>query len=204
MAQEMVILGAASIASLAGREIVGCFSRRHRKLKLERSLESALILSKGTGKSKLCSALEGHANMKVIDLMAIVDRKLKAGVAGNVVLVKSGDTGANDLERMIEAKKIYDELRKSLPKYKLVVVCDTIEEARYLGIADENIIVCTPCERLFTEMILKGKEIREREDIIMKRLHLISQCDGEVINKFNTFDELYSVIKGAYKLSSKF
>lgn len=217
MAQEIgmtMAFGAATLASLAGRQAVGCWRSRQRKLKLEKQLESALVLSCGTGKTRLCETLEGHGDVKVLDLKELVNRRVHASKVANVggaaagVLavsdVKVSVHEPSDIERMIAAKEIYDTIKSSLPNYKLVVVCDTIEEAKYLGIPEESTIVCTPCEKLFTEQILKGKTLEERELIVKKRLQLISRCSEEVINKFSSFDELYGVIKTAYKLTTSF
>lgn len=185
------------LVSVAGTGAYNCFRRRQQRLELEKARVSALVLSAGTGKSCLCEHLGGFSGLKVIDVSDAVDRKLLA----NSKHLEQPDK-ASDVEYLIHAKEYVENVKKSLPKYKLVLLCNSLEEARYLGVLEVNMVVCTPSQALL-DLILKGKDLDVRERVVKERLELISQCDGDKINVFTSYDDLYAVIKASYKLRSK-
>lgn len=187
MSAETGLMLASGLVSL-GIYGVSCLGKRN-KVKLDKMKYSAIVMSKHTGKSSLCGFLTGHDKMKVIDVSDSI--KYKAG-------------SNSDVEYLMEAKEYVEKVKKELPTYKLVLLCDTIEQAKFLlgkGL-ETNILPFTPSQGLFCD-VLKGLNAVEITEITKQRLELISQSAPDRINVFNSFDELYSSLKGAYKLKNQ-
>lgn len=184
-ALEAVSLGM-GIVSL-GYYGVSCLGKR-RKAKLSKMKLSAIVMSKHTGKSSLCQFLTGHDKMKVIDVSDSIKYKENSNA---------------DVEYLMEAKEYVNKVKKELPQYQLVLLCDTIEQAKFLEVPDTNIIPFTPSQSLFSETVLKGLATNEIKEIVKQRLELISQSAPDRINVFNSYDELYGALKAAYKLRNR-
>ena len=193
---EAAISMSLGLVSLAGARAYGCWSKRRKRLDLEKARVSALVLSRGTGKSQMCEHLQGNSGLRVIDVSDAIDRLSKNKSNVDVALPIS------EVEHLMFAKEYVANVKKSMPNYKLVLLCNSIEEALYLDVPKENLVVCTPSQELL-KTIQRGNEAGESKIVERERLDLISKCDGDKINVFTSYVELYNTIKSTYQLRSK-
>ena len=149
----------------------------------------AIVMSKKTGKSQLCEALKGNDKVKLVDVGESVPRE---------------DGVNSEVNYLVEAKKYVENLRASLKGHSLLLVCSSIQEAQYLDVANECILVLTPCNKLFKANLRAINDDAERLKCEKERLELISACGHDLLNIFSSYDELYSVIKATFKLKSRF
>ena len=182
---------AGGLMSLAVRGGVGCYNRQKKAKKLHKQMLSSLIISKGCGKTQLKKSLESLSS----DLV-IVD--MNEAISGN-----------DELEKLANGKAYIDSLILKFPKKKFLLLLSTKEESEYYGVDKSNTFVVCPSIKLFET--LKGNidaSLPQGSSLINEmekaRLALIRETDADNLNIFDSFSELYSVIKTVYKLQSTF
>lgn len=182
----MIIAG---LASLAVRGGVGCYNRRQKAKKIYKQKLSSLVMSKGCGKSQLKNTL--------------------ASLSSDLVIVDMNEatSGKDELERLVNGKDYIDSLLVKFPKKRFLLLLSSKEESQYFGVDKLNTFVVCPSIKLFEQlkgnidMTVNAGKIHEMEKA---RLALIRDTDTENLNIFDSFDELYSVIKSVYKLQPQF
>ena len=182
---------AGGLMSLAVRGGVGCYNRQKKAKKLHKQKLSSLIMSKGCGKTQLKKSLESLSS----DLV-IVD--MNQAISGN-----------DELEKLANGKSYIDNLLVKFPKKKFLLLLSTKEESEYYGVDKSSTFVVCPSIKLFET--LKGNidaSVAGNSAVINEmekaRLALIRETDTDNLNIFDSFGELYSVIKTVYKLQSTF
>lgn len=183
---ESSILVGGALASLAIKSY-GCLGKSKNK-KWNKVHLACLVMSKSTGKTRLCEKLKGYSKLILVD----INESLQSGEK------------QNEADALIEAKEYVDGLKKKLKEYKLVLLCDSIDQAKFLGIPDENTIVATPSNRLFNTILETRLSVADKEILETSRMELISNTDRDTLNVFDSFETLYSTIKTAFKLQNKF
>lgn len=180
-----LILG--GVLASAGVKAYGCFGnsklRNWNKLNL-----TAIVMSKGTGKTTLASNLKGYAKLVIIDIDSGIEHI----------------ENENEADHLIRARNYVTSLKKELKDYKLVLMCDSMDQAEFLGIPKDNIAVLTPTEKLFGEILDGCTSAEQITDLKKARMDLISSCDREILNVFDTYDSLYNIIRTSFKLKNKF
>lgn len=185
---ELALSATLGLVSLSVSQGYLCWSNSRKKAKLAKMRVSALVMSKATGKSTLCEHLQGHKDLKVIDVSDSVERD---------------QTKNAEVEYLIHAKEYVERVKKELPDYKLVLLCNSVQEAKFLKVPDECIVCLTPTQALLNETCLKSKTMDEINKIVAERMELVSQCSPDRINVFGTYDELYGLVKASYKLRNR-
>jgi NAD(P)H-hydrate repair Nnr-like enzyme with NAD(P)H-hydrate dehydratase domain len=181
-----LVLG--GVLASAGVRAYGCFGRANKAKNWEKTNVAAIVMSKGTGKSTLVKNLGGYTKLFIID----IDNHLGA------------QDNENEADRLIRAKNYVETIKKDLKDYKLVLMCDSMDQAEFLGIQAENTAVLTPNDKLFGELIQDIQGTQKARDMVKARMELISACDREILNVYPSFDTLYNVIKAAFGLKNKF
>jgi hypothetical protein len=180
------LLVASGLVSLAVRGF-GCFGKNKKVLKLYKTKLSSLIISKGCGKTKLKESLSAlSSNLHIVDVGAVVQ-------------------GTDSLEFMKKAKEYVDDLIKQFPKKKFLLLVSSKEESEYLGVDKVNSFAVCPSVKLFNEVMgdIEGN-LNHKLKMEKERLDLIKNTDSDQLNIFDSFDDLYNVIKRVYKLQSTF
>jgi len=181
------LLLAGGLASLAVQGSVGCINRR-RKKKLYKTRLSSLILSKGTGKTRL----KNHLNALSSDLI-IVDMN------------EAIHDYTDELDFMKKGKFYVDDLIKQFKKKKFLLLLENKEQSEYFGVEADNSFVITPCTKLFKNLILDNIEDEDDKASVERgRLSLIKDTDRDRLNVFESFEELYVLLKRLYQLQSIF
>jgi len=181
------LLLAGGLASLAFRGGVGCMNRRKKLQKLSKVKLSSLILSKGTGKTQL----KKHLQSLTSDLV-IVDM--------NEVVKDSTD----ELDFLSKGKIYVDSLLKQFSKKRFLLLVESKDQSEYFGVHDESSFVITPCIELF-EKITGDIELKDKRlEIQRARLALIKDTQTDKLNIFESYADLYNVLKRLYKLQSTF
>ena len=184
--------GLTMIGGLMSLGVYGCSMWGKRKQKdLKKKKLCALVLSKGTGKSRLKQKLEGFvsSNLTIVD----VNDSVKVHSSSN-----------SELEYIQKAKEYVKNLLVSFPKKQFLLLCSTVDEARELGVHDGLTFICTPTNELFNEILSNLSPSADKTIMEKARMSLISEADVSQLNIFSSFDELYSVIKTVYKLKNSF
>jgi hypothetical protein len=181
---------AGGLASLAMKGGVMCYNRQKKARKLYKTKLSSLVMAKGTGKSQLKKHLQSlSSELVIIDINEVVEKK-------------------NDkLDFLKKAKSYVDDVLKKFPKKRFLLLLSSQEESEYLNVDKTNTFVVCPSIELFGK--IKGdfdpEQGSERlQEIEKERLGLIRDTDSDNLNIYNTFEELYGVIKSVYKLQSTF
>ena len=190
MESNLVLAG--GLASLALRGGVMCYNKRKKARKLYKTRLSSLIMSKHTGKSQLKAHLQSlSSELVIVDLNEVVD------------------SSVDKLKHLSEAKVYVDGVLKQFPKKRFLLLLSSIEESEYLNVDSSNTFVVCPSISLFEK--IKGDldmsipENKLKMNVLEKeRLGLIRDTGSDLLNIYNSFDELYSVIKTVYKLQSTF
>jgi len=184
------IVLAGGLMSLAVRGGIGCYNKRKRIKKLHKQKLSSLIMSKGCGKSQLKKSLQS--------------------LSSDLVIVDMDDaiSGRDELERLANGKEYIDGLIVKFPKKRFLLLLPTRDESDYYGVDKDNAFVVCPSIKIFEQLkgnidvsVLGSDVINEMEKA---RLALIRETETEQLNIFDSFEELYSVIKTVYKLQSTF
>ena len=189
---ETNMILASGLASLAIKGSISCYNRQKKIRKLYKTRLSSLIIPKGCGKSQLKKHLQSlSSNLVIVDL--------------NDVIMEAKD----GLEYLAVAKEYVDGKLNQFPKKRFLLLLSTREESEYLNVDGANSFVVCPSNKLFSKIIgdidVSIPTSLEKKDTLEKtRLELIRDTDREQLNIFDSFDELYSVIKTVYKLSSTF
>ncbi|MCP4051458.1 MAG: hypothetical protein GY739_00090 [Mesoflavibacter sp.] len=185
----MVLAGA--LMSLGVRTGIGCYNRRKKAQKIYKQKLSSLIISKGCGKTQLKKSLESlSSELVIVDVNSVV-------------------SGSDDLERLANGKDYIDSLLNKFPKKRFLLLLSKKEESEYYGVDRLNTFVVCPSIKLFEtlkgniDLSIAGNKERVLE-MEKERLGLIRNTDTENLNIFDSFDELYQVIKTVYKLQSSF
>ncbi len=181
------LLLAGGLVSLAFKGGMGCLNRHRKMKKLCKVKLSSLILSKGTGKTQL----KKHLQSLTSDLI-IVDM--------NEAIKVSTDS----LDFLMKGKEYIQDLLKKFPKKKFLLLVQSKEQSEYFGVPTENSYVITPCIELFNNILGDIEDKAKRLEVEKERLALIKDTDTDRLNIFETFDELYSVLKRIYNLQSTF
>lgn len=179
--------GLASLASVAVKS-VGCWGKSKQK-KWNKVNIASIVMSKKTGKSSLARNLKGHSKLLLVDVSECVDTE---------------NNNKSDADYLIKSKEYVDNLKSKLKDYKLVLLCSTIDEAKYYGVPEDNICVITPSNTLFDNICLTVKDPAVIEEMKTKRLELISGTDRDLLNIFKDYDSLYNTIISSFKLQNKF
>ena len=174
------------VLASAGIKAYGCFGSKVKKW--NKSNLTAIVMSKGTGKTTLANSLRGYAKLVIVDIDSGIEKR----------------EDENEADHLIRARQYVSGLKKELKDYKLVLMCDTMDQADFLGIPKDNIAVLTPTDKLFDELLSKCETANEVKSLRAKRMDMISSCDREILNIFNTYESLYETIKVSFKLKNKF
>jgi hypothetical protein len=70
-------------------------------------------------------------------------------------------------------------------------------------VSEESSFVVTPCISLFNT-ILKDLSLSKKLEVEKARLALIKDTSSDKLNIFESYNELYSILKQLYKLQSTF
>jgi hypothetical protein len=181
-----LVLG--GVLASAGVRAYSCFGTSNKIKNWEKTHVSSIVMSKGTGKSTLVKQLGGYSKLFIID----IDKHL--GTQEN----------ENEVDRLIRAKDYVEKTKKELKDYKLILMCDSLDQAEFLGIPPENTAVLTPNDKLFGELLQTIQGTQTERDMVKARMELISACDREILNVYPSFESLYSTIKAAFGLKNKF
>lgn len=184
--QTGIMLGA-GLVSIGAKSAYQCFGR-HRAKKWAKIKFGAIVMSCSTGKTTLCAKLRGNNDVLLVDVSQGVE--------------VDGDTNAN-INYLIKAKEYVDKIKKDLKNYQLILVCSSINEAKYLGVDNANIAVLTPSNSLFKELC-SGRTSDQIAKMERERMELISACGEDVLNIFDSYESLYAVIRSTFKLKNKF
>jgi len=189
----MILAG--GLMSIAVQSGIGCYNNRRKKAKnVYKEKLSSLVISKGCGKTQLKKSLESLSSSLVI-----IDVNETATVM----------QGEDELERMSNGKEYVAGLIKRFPKKKFLLLLSTKEQSEYFGVDRLNTFVVCPSIKLFDilknniDISIAGNKERVLE-MEKERLSLIRNTDPDNLNIFDSFDELYQVIKTVYKLQSSF
>jgi len=180
------LLLASGLVSLAVHSF-NCFGKKRKVLKLYKTKLSSLIISKGCGKTQLKKSLSAlSSDLHIVDVGAVIEE-------------------VDELEYMKKAKEYVDDLLKKFPKKKFLLLVATKEESEYLGVDKVNSFAVCPSEHLFNQIVGDIENgLNLKSEIVKARLELIKNTDSDQLNIFDSFDDLYAVIKRVYKLQSTF
>ena len=181
-----------SIALVSGLVSVGyygylsCFGKK-RKLKDERLC--SIVMSTGTGKSMLKHALNSISKgLHIVD----VDEEVEAD--------------NNKLNYLVKCKNYIKMLLKEFPKTKFLILCSSQEQSTYFGVKNYNLFIVTPNMSIFNKILnnLTPSQQEKKMKMEVDRLQLIKETNEEQLNIFDSYNDLYTIIKQAYKLQSSF
>lgn len=181
----LMLGGAISSIAVQG---YSCWTRKRKQKKWEKQRLSACVMSEGCGKSTLAKSLKGDSKLMIIDVSDAVPRE---------------DSHVSDADYLMKSKEYVDNMISKLPQYKLLLLVSSVDEALHLGVKEENIACLTPSTKCFNG-ILKNVPTAKQESMRRSRLELISSCERDQLNVFDTFDSLYENIRLAYKLKNNF
>ncbi len=188
----MILAG--GLVSLAVRGTLSCFNRGKRAREVHNQKLSSLIISKGCGKTQLKKSLEAlSSSLVIIDV-------------NETRTVKNGE---DELERTSNGKEYIEGLINRFPKKRFLLLLSTIKQSKDYGVDKLNTFVVCPTIKLFEnlkgniDMSIAGNKERVFE-MEKERLTLIRETEPGRLNIFDSFDELYQVIKKVYKLQSSF
>jgi hypothetical protein len=181
-----LMLGGA-LVSLGVKSSYNCWKNGRAK-KFKAVKFGAVVMSCKTGKSRMCEKLKGNNKVLLVDVGESVERE--NGVNSNV-------------NYLVKAKEYVNKLRKDLKDHSLLLVVSSIDEAKFLGVEDKAIVCLTPSNDLFRR-ITENVPAAELRKVEADRLDLISSCGQDLLNIFDSFDNLYNVIRTTFKLSNKF
>ena len=181
---ELTIALASGLVSVGYYGYLSCFGKK-RKLKNERLC--SIVMSTGTGKSMLKHALSISKGLKILDIEEEVE-------ADN-----------NKLNYLVKCKNYIKMLLTEFPKTKFLILCSSKEQSSYFGVKNYNVFVVTPDRLLFQKLlILTPSQEDKRLKMEIDRLQLIKETNEEQLNIFASYNDLYTIIKQAYKLQSSF
>ena len=115
--------------------------------------------------------------------------------------------GEDKWERLSNGKEYVAGLIKRFPEKRFLLLLSTIEQSAYFDVNKLNTFVVCPSIKLFDTLKGNIDAAEDREKILnmeKERLSLIRETDTGNLNIFDSFDELYQVIKTVYKLQSTF
>lgn len=181
-----LVLG--GVLASAGIRAYGCFGKKNKLTRWDKTNLAAIVMSKGTGKTTLANSLKGYSKMVIVDIDSGIERV----------------ENENEADHLIRARDYVNNLKKELKDYKLVLMCDSVESAEFLGIPIDNVAVLTPNEKLFGELLANQPNAEKVKELQLGRMELISSCDREILNVFNSYDNLYQIIRTSFKLKNKF
>ncbi|MCP4053331.1 MAG: hypothetical protein GY739_09720 [Mesoflavibacter sp.] len=179
------LLVASGLVSLAVQGF-NCFGKR-KVMKLYKTKLSSLIISKGCGKSQLKKSLSAlSSELVIVDLNEAVQ-------------------GKDELEYLKNAKAYVDDLIKQFNKKKFLLLVSTKEESEYIGVDKSNSFAVSPSVKLFNQILgdISNNPVKTN-DMEKARLELIKNTESDKLNIFDSFEDLYNVIKRVYKLQSSF
>jgi hypothetical protein len=178
---------AGGLASLAFKSGVGCFNRHKKMKKIFKMRLSSLIMSKGTGKTYLKKTLQSlSSDLIIVDMNEVV---------------KNAD---DELDFLKKGKSYVDALIKEFKKKRFSLLVDNKEQSEYFNVSDDSSFVITPCVKLFNEIIGDIEDVNKRLSIEKERLALIKDTNSDKLNIFESYSDLYNVLKRLYKLQSTF
>jgi len=178
--------------SLVARGSLGCYKRHKKARKIYEQKLSSLVISKGCGKTQLKKSLESLSSSLVI-----IDVNETAPVM----------KGEDKWECLSNGKEYVAGLIKRFPEKRFLLLLSTIEQSAYFGVNKLNTFVVCPSIKLFDTLKGNIDAAEDREKILnmeKERLLLIRETDPDLLNIYDSFDELYQVIKKVYKLQSTF
>ncbi len=117
--------------------------------------------------------------------------------------------GEDKWERLSNGKEYVEGLINRFPEKRFLLLLSTTEQSKDFGVDKLNTFVVCPSIKLFEtlkgniDLSIAGNKERVME-MERERLSLISKTDPDLLNTFDSFDELYQVIKTVYKLKSSF
>ena len=182
---ELTLALASGLVSVGYYSYLSCFGK-NRKLKNERLC--SIVMSIGTGKSRLKHALSISKGLKIVDIEEEVQQD------------------SNKLSYLVKCKNYIKMLLKEFPKTKFLILCSSQEQSSYFGVKNYNVFVITPSRLVFQRLIDNLTPSQEQLKIRMEidRLELIKATNEEQLNIFDSYNDLYTIIKQAYKLQSSF
>ena len=183
---ELSIALASGLVSVGYYGYLSCFGKK-RKLKNERIC--SIVMSTGTGKSRLKHALNAISKgLQIVD----VDEEV--------------EQDSNKLNYLVKCKNYIKMLLKEFPKTKFLILCSSQEQSSYFGVKNYNVFVVTPSRLVFQRLIdnLTPSQEQLKTKMEIDRLELIKATNEEKLNIFASFNDLYTIIKQAYKLQSSF
>ena len=174
------------LASLAIRGSVSCFNHRKKLKNLCKIKLSSLILSKGTGKTMLKEHLQSlSSDLIIVDMNeAITDSK-------------------DELDFLKKGQEYIDDLLKRFSKKRFLLLIENREQSTFFRVSEESSFVVTPCISLLNT-ILKDLSLSKKLEVEKARLALIKDTSSDKLNIFESYNELYSILKQLYKLQSTF
>ena len=181
-----LMLGGA-LVSLGVKSSYNCWKNGRAK-KFKAVKFGAVVMSCKTGKSRMCEKLKGNNKVLLVDVGESVERE--NGVNSNV-------------NYLVKAKEYVNKLRKDLKNHSLLLIVSSISEAQFLGVEDKAIVCLTPSNDLFRK-ITENVPAAELKKVEADRMDLISSCGQDLLNIFDSFDNLYNVIRTTFKLKNKF
>jgi adenylate kinase family enzyme len=181
----LMLGGAISSIAVQG---YGCWTRKRKRKKWEKEKLSACIMSEGCGKSTLAKFLKGDSKLMIIDVSDAIPRE---------------SSHFSEADYLMKSKEYIDDMKAKLPQYKLLLLVSSVDEAKHYGVKEENICCLTPSTKCFND-IIKGVTAAKAESMQRSRLELISSCERDQLNVFDTFESLYENIRLAYKLKNNF
>jgi len=170
------------------------FNRGKRARDVHNQKLSSLIISKGCGKTQLKKSLEALSSSLVI-----ID----------VNETRTVLSGEDNLERTSNGKEYIQGLIKRFPKKRFLLLLSTKEQSEDYAVPKMNTFVVCPTIKLFEnlkgniDLSIPGNKERLFE-MEKERLSLIRFTEPHLLNIYDSFDELYQVIKKVYKLQSSF
>ena len=113
--------------------------------------------------------------------------------------------GKDELEYLKNAKAYVDDLIKQFNKKKFLLLVSTKEESEYIGVDKSNSFAVSPSVKLFNQILgdISNNPVKTN-DMEKARLELIKNTESDKLNIFDSFEDLYNVIKRVYKLQSSF
>ena len=180
---SMMVGGALASIAVQG---YSCWTRRKKHTKWDRAPLTACVMSCGSGKSTLAKSLKGDSKLLIIDVDEALPR-----------------TNKGEAEYLMQSKKHIDDMVQSLPKHKFLLLVNSVEEALHYGVKEQNIMCVCPSNKLFNTLC-GGLTTDKMDQMQRSRLELVSSCEKDLLNVFDSFEELYQGIRTAFKLKSNF
>jgi len=187
MEPELTLAITSGLVSVGYYSYLSCFGKK-RKLKNERLC--SIIMSTGTGKSRLKHALNSISKgLQIVDVDEEVEQQ-----------------DNNKLNYLVKCKKYIKMLLKEFPKTKFLILCSSQEQSTYFGVKNYNLFIVTPNMSIFNKILnnLTPSQQEKKMKMEVDRLQLIKETNEEQLNIFDSYNDLYTIIKQAYKLQSSF